>query len=295
MDLLWEFNKKYLSQLDYDPTDASLGKSFYDKYLSLSAVSNDIHPKATSLARPPSPRDLLHSSFGKPSASHSFVQDACFEKSYVLVLKSGFFEPADILALHRCHPLLRHLLCTCVHLRHYNFLWLAQYNLDWDKQQSLGCDKAYAFLVCLLHYNLSIASTIRFLGNNYTGTYCDIPSIFNSLRVHGIAESLILHYSRIMTVGCPNHLNTLTSCNNALLYWRKGNHPSICTKINQVMSTMNKEEKITTSYTFLIGSGYSCHTASSHRSTSSRSPERRTAKSSTPLENTTGLQCRSTE
>jgi hypothetical protein len=97
MDLLWEFNKKYLSQLDYDPAAASLGKSFYDKYLSLSAISNDIHPNATSSPQPPSPRDLLHSSFGKPSASHSFVQDACFKTSYMLILKLGFFEPTDIL------------------------------------------------------------------------------------------------------------------------------------------------------------------------------------------------------
>jgi hypothetical protein len=111
MDLLQEFNKKYLGQSDYDPTAASLSKSFYDEYLSLSAVGNDIRP-TTASPWPPSPLDLLRSSFGKPSANHSFVQDACFETSFVLVLKSGLFEPADILALHRCHPLLSHLLCV---------------------------------------------------------------------------------------------------------------------------------------------------------------------------------------
>jgi hypothetical protein len=242
MDLLREFNKKYLGQSDYDPTAASLGKSFYDKYLSLSAVGNDIRP-TTASPRPPSPRDLLRSSFGKTSANHSFVQEACFETSFVIVLKSGFFEPADILALHRCHPLLSHLLCACVHLHRYDFLWLARYNLDWDKQQSLDRNKAYAFLACLLHYNLSVASTIRFLGNNYTGAYRDIPSIVASLRSHGIAETLISHYERVMTVGCPNHLNASTSRENALLYWRKGNHPSIRAKLHQVMTTMNKEEK----------------------------------------------------
>jgi hypothetical protein len=238
MDLLWAFNKKYLGQSDYDLTAASLGESFYYDYLSLSAVSNDIHT-----AWPPTPRNLLRSSFSKLSTCHSFVQDACFETSYVLVLKSGFFEPADIMALHRCHPLLLHLLCTCIHLRDYNFLWLAQYNIDWAKQQSLDRGKAYAFLACLLHYNLSIALAIRFLGNNYTGTYCDIPLIVAFLRAHGIAESLISHYSRVMTVGCPNHFNVSTSRDNALLYWRKGNHPLIRAKINQVLSTMNKEEK----------------------------------------------------
>jgi hypothetical protein len=195
MNLLWEFNKKYLGQLDYNPTATSLGKSFYDDYLSLSAVCNDIRTNATLSARPPLRGDLFRSSFGKLSTSHSFVQDTCFETSYVLVLKLGFFEPADILALHLCHPLLSHLRCTCVHLHHYNFLWLAQYNIDWAKHESLNRDKAYTFLVCLLHYNLSVALTIRFLVNNYTGAYRNIPSIVTSLCAHGIAESLISHYS----------------------------------------------------------------------------------------------------
>jgi hypothetical protein len=186
---------------------------------------------------------LCRSSFGKPSANHSFVQDACFEILYVLVLKSGFFEPADILTLHRCHPLLSYLLYACIHLRRYNFLWLAQFNLDWDKQQSLDRDKAFAFLTCLLHYNLSVASTIRFLGNNYTGAYHDILSIVDSLHFHGIAETLISHYARVMTVGCPNHLKALTSRDKALLYWWKRNHPSIRAKLDKVMTTMNKEEK----------------------------------------------------
>ena len=149
----------------------------------------------------------------------------------MLVLKSGFFEPADILALHSCHALLSHLLCACVHLHRYDFLWLAQYNPDWGKQQSLNRDKAYAFLACLLHYNLSVASTIRFLGNNYTGAYRDIKLTVASLCRHGLAEALIKHYSRVMTVGCPNHFNAMTTCDNALLYWRKGSHLSINAKI----------------------------------------------------------------
>jgi hypothetical protein len=52
-----------------------------------------------------------------------------------------------------------------------------------------------------------------------------------SLCTHGIGKSLILHYLRVMTVGCPNWFNATTSRANVLLYWRKGNHPSIRAKI----------------------------------------------------------------
>jgi hypothetical protein len=83
-------------------------------------------------------------------------------------------EPADILALHECHPLLSHLICACIHLHHHDFLWLAKYNIAWASQEALSDDKAYAFLPCLLHYSLTVAHMIRFLGNNYTGKYRNI-------------------------------------------------------------------------------------------------------------------------
>jgi hypothetical protein len=77
----------------------------------------------------------------------------------------------------------------------HGFLWLANFNVDWATQETLIDDKAFTFLVCLLHYNLSMAHTIWFLGNNCTGAHHDIPSIVVSLRSRGIAEALITHYS----------------------------------------------------------------------------------------------------
>ena len=59
MGLLREFNKKYLGHPDYDPKAASLGKTFYDNYLSLSTVGIDIHTNDAHLPRPPSPWVLL--------------------------------------------------------------------------------------------------------------------------------------------------------------------------------------------------------------------------------------------
>ena len=121
MRLLTEFNKKYLGNPDHDPTVASLGKSFYDRYLSLSAVGNDTRANdAPPTTRPP-PSTLLRNTFGRPSPDHSFHQQACFETAFITILKSGVFEPSDILALHDCLPLLSLLFCSCIHLRHHDF------------------------------------------------------------------------------------------------------------------------------------------------------------------------------
>jgi hypothetical protein len=88
MDLLRVINKKYLGQSGYDPTAASLGKWFYNDYLSLSAVCNDIRPSTTSSAWSPLQHNLLHSSFGKLSTSHSFVQDACRAYPQIGILRT---------------------------------------------------------------------------------------------------------------------------------------------------------------------------------------------------------------
>ena len=148
---------------------------------------------------------------------------------------------------------LSHLLCTCIHLRRHSFLWLAKYNINWATQVTLSDNKAYSFLTCLLHYNLSVANTIRFLINNYTSAYRDIKSIVALLRTHGIAEELIAHYSQVMTVGCPNHFNATTTRDNALLW--KGNYPSINAKMGQVMAIINKRNSTTTSFMSRTGSG----------------------------------------
>ena len=123
------------------------------------------------------PCELLPKSFECSSNNRSFHQQASFETAYVLILKLGLFKPTDILALHECHPLLLHLLCACIHLCYHDFLWLAEYYINWANQEALSNDKAYAVLACLLHYKLSVANKIRFLGNNYTGKYHDIPLI----------------------------------------------------------------------------------------------------------------------
>ena len=63
MRLLTEFNKKYLGHPDHDTAAASLGKSFYDNYLSLSTIGNDMRTNDTLSPRPPSMRTLLRSSY----------------------------------------------------------------------------------------------------------------------------------------------------------------------------------------------------------------------------------------
>ncbi len=134
LSLLREYNKKYLGLPNYDPHRAMLGEKFYKSYLSLATVGNDIitdcAPGTNPRASIPTPHQLMTRGFGTPSLSHSFHQEPTFKTTYVVVVKSGFFTPSDIVALHDTLPLLSHILSACTHLRTYNFLWLSAYNPD---------------------------------------------------------------------------------------------------------------------------------------------------------------------
>ena len=97
-------------------------------------------------------------------------------------------------------------------------------------------------LACLLHYDLDLSLLMRYLGNNYTASHRKVGEIVEKICPL-VTPVLIQHYIRVMTVGCPRHLVAETSRTNAVRYWRAGNNPSIRQNLDQVMKTMNKEEK----------------------------------------------------
>lgn len=75
------------------------------------------------------------------------------------------------------------------------------------------------------------------------GAHRDAEKVAERIRPLINNEELVQHYIRVMTVGCPNEMVAETSRANALKYWRGGNNPSINKHLEQVMKTMNKEER----------------------------------------------------
>jgi hypothetical protein len=58
-----------------------------------------------------------------------------------------------------------------------------------------------------------------------------------------VDEQLIKKYIHVMTIGCLNHCVSETSCDNTLLYWRRGKGPTIDKKLPQVEHTTKRQEK----------------------------------------------------
>lgn len=238
---LREFNKKYLGMEDYDETAAKLGELIYNN-LTLSHNST-YQIKPSWMRAVPTRHELWRSPFGRPDKNHSFTQESCLETTLVLVLRSGFADPTDLITICELHPLINHLTTNMATLSTYNFTWVRDYNPNWEKQKQIDPDRQLAFTAGLLHFNLDVSLLVRYLGNNYTGEYREVQQVVTKLRHLNIDDDLIKKYVRVMASGCPNYFNAETSRSNAILYWRKGNGETISQKLAQVEHTMNKEEK----------------------------------------------------
>jgi len=98
------------------------------------------------------------------------------------------------------------------------------------------------YMVCLFHYDLSVANVYRYCGNNYTGEYRPIKEMEEKLRGH-VDDDLIAWYIRVMTVGAPTKFNHESTRENTMLYWRQGNATSIKANLSTVVKALNKLEQ----------------------------------------------------
>jgi hypothetical protein len=141
------------------------------------------------------------------------------------------------------HPLINHLAASSVGYADYDFRWIREYNLGWEKQTEIDPERVIALTAALFHYDLDHGLLMRYLGKNFTGEHRDIASVVDLLKKHEIDQSLIDKYVRVMKIGCPNHFVASTSRDNALEYFRRRNGPTIDRKLHQVKKNMNKEDK----------------------------------------------------
>ena len=189
-------------------------------------------------------RAALHGGrMGKPDGRHSFCQQACFETCLFPLLTSGYLDFTGFAATTAVHPLLLHMARMVVGLHDYDFTWLPAEDPNWKSQQTIPTAHVRATTAALFHYRMHAPDVVRWLGGTYTGEYRFDQDIVPTLHRLGIDPLLIAHYVRATTVGCPNHFVAESTRENFLLYWRKGNHPTVTQYVTQVMSTMEKEHR----------------------------------------------------
>mmetsp|Transcript_16875 Transcript_16875/g.38682 ORF Transcript_16875/g.38682 Transcript_16875/m.38682 type:complete len:650 (+) Transcript_16875:2568-4517(+) len=191
----------------------------------------------------PSTASLCRADFGRPDINHSFTQEACFETVVLQVLKRiDFLDGDSVTQLYHSHPLIPHMARMLYKLADYDFRWVRNVPKDWATEDPLNNDRIMALTAALLHFDNNVSMLMRWLGNNFTGSYRNVERTIDRIRPY-VDDDLLPHLTRVLAVGCPHHFNAETTRDNAIQYWRHGNNPSVNKKLDQVLRTMRKEAR----------------------------------------------------
>ena len=156
------------------------------------------------------------STFGKKSKDHSFASEACFEHTLIFVLKGGFLADTEQKNLLECHTLFKHL--------HKMICWsktLISSSIknpidNYSQQKNIDPERVKQFLASALHFDLDMATVIRFLGGNYTGEYRDTKRTIKALKDTNCDKQIIKDIERTLLVGCPNKMNSSSTHGNLM-------------------------------------------------------------------------------
>ena len=84
-------------------------------------------------------------------------------------------------------------------------------------------------------------SVIHVVGNNYTGSYRDVPQILKTIKSH-VPLEIFEDLERILTVDTQNHFNGESSHKNYNKYQKYRNRPTLAKYDNKITKIINKEE-----------------------------------------------------
>ena len=114
---------------------------------------------------------------------------------------------------------------------------------NFNEQKIIATSRVKKFLVTALHYHLDLPTVIRSLGGNYTGEYGNTSSTLKALQATHCDELVISDFKYTLLAGCPNKMNASSSYTNFYEFKRYGNHTTIKKRLDQVMQTLNKENR----------------------------------------------------
>ena len=176
------------------------------------------------------------------------------ETSLHLLLSSGYLPDEDRVVLLGTHALVKHLDKMRRALSTYDFRWIRNIDENWENQTEISSKKSLAMLACLFHYNLDVSLLMRYLGQNYTAAHRDVQHVVERISPH-VDSYLIPHFIRVMTAGCPNVMNTESTRENSVKYWRAGNNPSIAKHVPAASVILIAPAKVTRAHRGIIPHG----------------------------------------
>ena len=102
---------------------------------------------------------------------------------------------------------------------------------------------------CLFHYDLDVATTVRFIGGKTLQDHRDVDSILEYVKPL-LPQELYDDLERVLVFGSPGYINAHGSYSQFLKYWQYGNHKSLLKNPDHARKVLNKEDRLEHVLTF---------------------------------------------
>lgn len=165
-----------------------------------------------------------------------------FVTSIFFVVREDYFSSCELSVLRQVNKNFRGMVDDVPLLRDVDFSPLFQDRANWSMQESIDPERTRLISAMAQFYGLDLGLVVRALGDEYTGHWRDVPSIMTAVKPH-VSEPDYVHIERVLTDGCPFEFDYEESHENKMTLLDRGNHPSIDDDLDQVMETMNDEER----------------------------------------------------
>ena len=127
-------------------------------------------------------------------------------------------------------------------LRSLDFSVLRKPRLNYNEQTTISDDRVDMTTACFIHYSFHPGMMIRFIKGQFVNEHLDVDSIINEVVPH-ISSTGTNHIHRILTQGCPSHIDFKESFENKQFALQRGNQQTFLQHRDVTMKAINKVEK----------------------------------------------------
>ena len=236
------------SQKKQSPRNPGVNLSAQEKEQLLETVAKH-HPKkskgsASSKGKNvyPSAAQLYKSSPLPPKAGLSWSAEPCFDNAAFFLVRDGWLEEEDLFKLAKVDAEYESMSRLVPTLKEVDFSSLAHPRLEYADQHEIDHERVIKLTACAVHYGLDFGLVVRFLGHEYVGASRDVAAVQAEIAQH-ISPEDMAQITRILTFGCPAELNYELPIEQKIRMLRRGNQKSVLMNHEEVVATMNKEER----------------------------------------------------
>jgi hypothetical protein len=183
----------------------------------------------------------LNQPFGKDRVCQSFTVQAAFRHVLCFLLKSGYLPDSSRAALE----------AASAPAASYSMLVRTHSLVDFSSlRDPIPQDMPSAIMVplyscmftaLLLHYDLSVAAAVRWMGGTHTGAHRDHALIISTLTKAGVDADIIRDLRRVYYFGAPAYINAESTDANFGHYYAYGNHKTILEDVPKTKKAMTKD------------------------------------------------------